>query len=57
MKKNKFRLLLLATLLTGTALLSGVSPAVACIREMCFEVDDDTTCCWSETCVLECWDW
>lgn len=57
MKKNKFRLLLLATLLTGTAFLSGVSPAVACIREMCFEVDDNTTCCWSETCVLECWDW
>jgi hypothetical protein len=57
MKKNKFRLLLLATLLTGATLLSGVKSADACIREMCFEVDDDTVCCWSETCVLECWDW
>lgn len=57
MRKNRVRFLLLAILLTGATLLSGVKPADACIREMCFEVDYDTTCCWSETCVLECWDW
>lgn len=57
MKKNKFRLLLLAALLTGTALLSTTTSAVACNRWMCFEVDENTTCCWDGNCQLECWDW
>jgi hypothetical protein len=57
MKKNRVRLLLLAILLLGTTLLAGTRSADACIREMCFEVDYNTVCCWSETCVLECWDW
>lgn len=55
--RKRFRLLLLAGLLAGTALLSGVESANACIREMCFEVDMNTVCCWSETCELQCWDW
>lgn len=54
---KKFRLLLLGALLTGAALLSSVEPAAACIREMCYEVDINTVCCWSETCELQCWDW
>lgn len=57
MKKNRFRLLLLATLLSATALLSGARSAVACNPWMCFEVDENTTCCWEGNCTLECWDW
>lgn len=51
---KKSRLLLLAALLTGTALLSGAKSAVACNPWMCFEVDLNTTCCWTGTCELEC---
>lgn len=57
---RKGKLLLLAAVLMGTALLSAAQPADAgrCVPGMCFEVDEYTTCCWSETgCVLECWSW
>ena len=53
MKKSK--LLLLAVVLTGTALLSAAKPAAACNPWMCFMVDENTVCCWTELCELECW--
>jgi len=55
MKKRTSRLLLLAGLLAGTALLSAARPALArCIPGLCWMVNESTTCCWSETCQLEC---
>jgi hypothetical protein len=57
MKKN--RLLVLAAVLMGTALLSTSQSADArCIPGLCYEVDENTVCCWSDSgCILECWDW
>lgn len=60
MKKRNPRLLLLAAVLTASALLSAAQPAAAgrCVPGMCFVVDAYTTCCWSDVgCVLECWSW
>jgi hypothetical protein len=54
MKKNRFRLLLLAVLLGGTALLSAARPAAACNPYMCWIVDENTVCCWEEDCTLWC---
>ena len=51
---KKSRLLLLAVLLTGTALVSTARPAAACVRDMCFEVDAYTTCCYDDHCQLWC---
>lgn len=53
MKKSRF--LVLAAFLTGAALLSAAKPAAACNPWMCFIVDEDTTCCWTQFCELECW--
>lgn len=52
--KKRFRLLLLAVLVTGSALLSAARPAAACNPYMCFNVDEYTTCCWEPTCELVC---
>jgi hypothetical protein len=55
MKKRSFRLLSLAAVLAGTALLSSARPAAArCIPGFCWMVNENTTCCWGETCQLEC---
>jgi hypothetical protein len=54
MMKTKLRLLLLAAVLTGTALLStSQSAAAACIR-YCWHVDADTTCCRLPDCSTWC---
>jgi hypothetical protein len=52
--KNRIRLLLLATVLTGTALLSTARPAAACDPYMCWIVDENTACCWTGDCQLWC---
>lgn len=54
MKKTKLRLLLLAALLTGTALLSAARPAVSQCFFYCWIVDADTTCCQTRTCEIVC---
>jgi hypothetical protein len=55
MKMNRFRMLLLAAVLTGTALLSAAGPAISqCIPWMCWIADPNTVCCWDEYCNLWC---
>ncbi len=54
MKKNRFRLFLLAALLSGIALLSATKEAVACYPYLCWNVDENTVCCWEEDCTLWC---
>jgi hypothetical protein len=56
MKMNRFRMLLLATVLTGAALLSAAGPAISeqCIPWMCWIADPNTVCCWDEYCNLWC---
>jgi hypothetical protein len=52
---RKFKLLLLAAVLTGTALLSAAKPAAArCVPYMCWNADENTVCCWEADCSLWC---
>lgn len=52
---RKIKLLLLAAVLTGTALLSAAKPAAArCVPYMCWNADENTVCCWEEDCSLWC---
>jgi hypothetical protein len=54
-RMKKIKLLLLAAVLTGTALLSAARPAFSqCIPSMCWIVDEYTVCCWNEDCSLWC---
>ena len=50
----RFRLLLLAALLTGTALLSTAKPAKAVCFFYCWHVDAETTCCRLRDCSIVC---
>jgi hypothetical protein len=54
MNKTRFRLLVLAGLLTGAALLSTAPPVFAqCVR-YCWHVDETTSCCQLWTCEIVC---
>jgi hypothetical protein len=50
--KTKFRLLLLASILVGTALMS--TAAQAACTFYCWHVDETTTCCRTFTCQIVC---
>jgi hypothetical protein len=54
--KTKLRLLLLAVLLTGAALPSAASQAIAkrCIPGYCWIVSADVTCCYEFDCSIVC---
>jgi hypothetical protein len=52
--KTKIRLLLLAAVLTGTALLSTTQPAEASCSFYCWHVDENTTCCRLRDCSIRC---
>jgi hypothetical protein len=52
--KTKFRLLLLAAILTGTALLSAARPAASQCVFYCWRVDSETTCCTRFDCSVWC---
>jgi hypothetical protein len=54
MLKNKLRLLLLAAVLTGTAVLSTPEVAEAYCFFYCWHVDENTTCCQLEDCSTWC---
>ena len=50
---TRLRLLLLAAILTGTALLSTAKPAAACFFH-CWHVDAETSCCQLRDCSVVC---
>jgi hypothetical protein len=52
--KTRFRLLLLAVILTGTALLSAAKPAASQCVFYCWRVDSETTCCTRFDCSVWC---
>lgn len=52
--KIRLRLLLLAAILTGTALLSAAKPATAACFFHCWHVDADTSCCQLRDCSIVC---
>jgi len=54
MKKIRFRLLVLAGLLTGAALLSTAPPVLAQCFFYCWHVDENTSCCQTRTCDIIC---
>ena len=54
MMKTRLRLLLLAAVLTGTALLSASRPAEAACFFYCWHVDENTTCCQLRDCSIRC---
>jgi hypothetical protein len=54
MMKTRLRLLLLAAVLTGTALLSAAPPAEAACPFYCWHVDENTTCCQLRDCSVRC---
>jgi hypothetical protein len=54
MMKTRIRLLLLAAVLTGTALLSAAKPAEAYCFFYCWLVNENTTCCQLEDCSVWC---
>jgi hypothetical protein len=50
---TRLRLLLLAAVLTGTALLATAKPAAACFFH-CWHVDETTSCCELRDCSIVC---
>jgi len=52
--KTKTRLLLLAAVLTGTALLSTAAPALSACFRYCWHVDTETSCCQLRDCSIVC---
>lgn len=54
MKKTKLRLLSLAVVLMGSALLSTAKPAASACFFYCWIVDADTTCCELRDCSIRC---
>lgn len=50
--KTKLRLLLIASILAGTALIS--TAAQAWCPPYCWNVDENTTCCYEPSCEIVC---
>lgn len=52
--KTRLKLVLLAAVMTGTALLSSAKPAAAFCPFYCWHVDADITCCQLRDCSIWC---